>query len=242
MSENPSVVEREKDIERFLGSTVPRYLTYAVLALAFGLIALISWAICNGVDFLEDPFYMKYQLITCTVFLCEYFYRLIISTEKKRYFFWALPFLFISIPYLNIIANLGISVPRDLLVYLCFIPILRGLFALIMVVTYVADSLVTTVFASYVVVLVPVVYMSGLIFYIAEYSVNSAVKNFWYAQWWAGMSVTTIGCYINPVTNTGMILGLMLSLLGIVMFPLFTVYLGEVIRIYSHKPADKAQS
>ncbi len=88
-------------------------------------------------------------------------------------------------------------------------------------------------------VLLPVVYMSGLVFYIAEHAVNPGIRNFWYALWWAGMSVTTIGCYINPVTATGMILGFVLSLLGIVMFPLFTVYFGNLIQNYEKKLKEK---
>lgn len=235
MSQDKTISDDRKTDSTIWGSTVPRLLNYTVLVLAFGLIAFISWDTSNGVDFLENTLYMKYQFVTCLVFLAEYFYLFFISKHKFRFLIFAFPFLFISIPYLNMIEYFGIDVPHDILVYLCFIPILRGLFALIMVVTYVSKTVATTVFASYVVVLVPIVYMSGLVFYIAEQHVNAAIKNFWYALWWSGMSVTTIGCYINPVTATGMILGFVLSLLGIIMFPLFTIYLGEVIRLYSHK-------
>lgn len=221
------------------GNTVPKFLNCLVLVLAFGLIAFISWDTSKGEDFLENPTYMTYQFITCLVFLAEYFYLFALSRHKARFLLFAFPFLFIAIPYLNIVEFLGLDVPRDLLVYLCFIPILRGLFALIMVVTYISKNITTTVCASYVLVMVPVVYMSGLVFYIAEHSINPGIKNFWYALWWAGMSVTTIGCDINPITATGMILAFVLSLLGIIMFPLFTVYFGNLIQNYEKKLKEK---
>lgn len=218
---------------------VPKFMNYLVLVLACGLIGFISWDTYNGTDFLENQAYMTYQFITCIVFLAEYFYLLAISGHKLRFLIFSLPFLFIAIPYLNIVEFLNINVPHDLLIYLCFIPILRGIFALIMVVTYISKNITTTVCASYVLVMVPVVYMSGLIFYIAEHAINPGIKNLWYALWWAGMCVTTIGCDINPVTATGMILSFILSLLGIIMFPLFTVYFGDIIQNYNKKLKDR---
>lgn len=223
------------DKSEFWKSTLPKYLNFFVLALAFGLIAFISWDTYNGTDYLENDVYMSYQLLACFFFLAEYFYRFIISAHKLRFIFWAMPFLLISIPYLNIIEFYGFNVSHEVLVYFCFVPILRGLIALVMVVAYVTENLSTTVFAAYALVLVPVVYMSGLVFYVAEKDVNPAIKSLWYALWWAGMNVTTIGCYINPATNTGMFLGFFLSLLGIIMLPLFTVYFGNVVSKYSHK-------
>lgn len=223
------------DKSEFWNVSLPKYLNYFVLVLAFGLIAFISWDTYKGADYLENDVYMGYQLVACIFFLAEYFYRFIISSHKLRFIFWAMPFFLISIPYLNIIEYFDFNVSHEVLVYFCFVPILRGLIALVMVVAYVTENLSTTVFAAYALVLAPVVYMSGLIFYVAEKDVNPAIKSLWYAMWWAGMNVTTIGCYINPVTSTGMILGLLLSLLGIIMLPLFTVYFGNVVSKYSHK-------
>lgn len=230
----------------FWSEKLPRFLNFLVLILSFGLIAFISFDTYRGVDYLENSTYMEYQFYVCLVFLAEYLYRFIISKHKLRFFVLSFPFLFISIPYLNIIEHYDLLVSHELLSYICFIPIVRGIVALVMVVTYVTENLATTVFASYLLVLVPVIYMSGLIFYVAEKAVNPAIKNFWYAQWWSGMNASTVGCYINPVTPIGMILGLILSLLGLIMFPLFTVYFGQMITMYSHRlkapaPGQKQQ-
>lgn len=219
----------------FWSEKLPRFLNFLVLVLSFGLIAFISIDTYRGVDYLENSTYMEYQFYVCLVFLAEYLYRFIISKHKLRFFVLSFPFLFISIPYLNIIEQYNLLVSHELLSYICFIPIVRGIVALVMVVTYVTETLASTVFASYLLVLVPIIYMSGLIFYVAEKAVNPAVKNFWYAQWWSGMNASTVGCYINPVTPIGMILGLVLSLLGLIMFPLFTVYFGQMITMYNRK-------
>lgn len=219
----------------FWSETLPQFLNFLVIILSLGLIAFISWDTFQDVDYLENATYMKYQFAVCMVFLAEYFYRLWMSKHRLRFVFWTIPFLIISVPWLNIISYFQISVSHEALAYFCFIPIVRGLVALVMVVTFVTKTLSSTLFSAYVLVLAPIVYMSGLIFYVAEKAMNPALKNFWYALWWAGMNVTTIGCDINPMTYTGMVLSFILSLLGIIMFPLFTVYLGDVVQMYSKK-------
>lgn len=241
--DNAEIAGAERDVRHiFWFQTLPLAINYLVLILSLGLIAFISWDTFKGVDYLENNLYMTYQLIVCMFFLLEYFYRIIISKHKVRFFFLAFPFLLISIPYLNIIEHYQIAVNHELLIYLCFIPIVRGLVALVMVVSYITKRMVTTVFMSYIFVIIPAVYMSALIFYVAEKDINVAVKNFWYALWWAGMSVTTIGCYINPVTGTGMVIGFFLSLMGLIMLPLFTVYSGDVLNVFTGKSSSTHKS
>lgn len=224
----------------FWSGPAPKILNYLVLILAVGLIAFISWDTYRGVDYLENPVYMHYQFVVCIIFLIEYVYRFVISRHKLRFLFVAFPYLLISIPYLNIIEFYNLNIHPELLHFLCAVPIFRGLVALIMVVNYIAKKISTTVFMSYLLVLIPTVYMSSLLFYVAEKHVNTAVKNLWYAFWWAGMNVTTIGCDINPMTPTGMVLGFILSLLGIIMLPLFTVYFGQVIQMYDNIKIKKS--
>lgn len=239
MAENTGANLVCKTDSGFWSKTAPKYLNYLVLVLSLLLIAIISWDTYTGLDFLEDAFYMRFQFCTCLVFIVEFFYRLAISRHKTRFFFFGLPFLFISIPYLNIIEFFQMDVSRAWLIYFCFIPILRGLVALIMVVTYVTANFTTTVFMSYTIVLVPIVYMGGLLFYIAEKDINHGLVNLWYGIWWSAMTFTTVGCDINPLTATGMILGFIISLLGIIMLPLFTVYFGDMVKLYSDKVKAK---
>ncbi len=221
--------------KRFWSKTVPNWLNITVLILSAGLIGFISWDTYLGKNFLEDKVYMSYQFIVCLFFLGDIFFRFFISRRKGRYLLISIPFLLISLPYLNLIQYYGITISPEDLYIVRFIPIVRGLVALTMVVTYASENLTTTVCTSYLLILITVVYMSGLVFYMEEKAVNPAVKNLWYAVWWAGMNTTTLGCNINPQTGIGMALGLMLSVFGILMFPLFTVYFGALLQQYSHK-------
>ena len=223
----------------FWGKALPHSLNILTIVLSFGLIAFISFDTFKGVDYLENPLYMKYQYYVCLVFLAEYLYRFITSKHKLRFFIISFPFLFISIPYLNLIEQYDITVSHELLSYICFIPIVRGIVALVMVVNYLSENLASTVFVSYIIVLVPFIYMSGLIFYVAEKAVNPDVENFWNALWWAGMNASTVGCYINPATPMGKVLSLILSLVGLIMFPLFTVYFGQMVTAYNNKLKGK---
>lgn len=219
----------------FWSQTFPKWLNILMVVLSFGLIGVISYDVYFGIDFLENTFYMNFQLAVCIVFILEFFYRLFVAKRTLIHLILYFPFLLISIPYLNLIEYFHLTVSSDALSFIRFIPMIRGMAALTIVLSYATRSLTTTVLASYVLVLLTIVYMSGLIFYIEEYPLNPNLKNFWYAMWWSGMNVTTIGCFINPITPVGMALGLLLSLCGIIMFPLFTVYFGAVIQKYSHK-------
>ncbi len=50
------------------------------------------------------------------------------------------------------------------------------------------------------------------------------------ALWWAFMDVTTVGSNIYAVTPTGKILSVVLAALGMMMFPIFTVYVTSLVQ------------
>ena len=57
------------------------------------------------------------------------------------------------------------------------------------------------------------------------------------ALWWAFMDVTTVGSNIYAVTATGKTLSVVLAALGMMMFPIFTVYVTHLVQQTSrHKP------
>ena len=82
---------------------------------------------------------------------------------------------------------------------------------------------------TYLVTLIATVYFSSLVFYVFEHGVNSGVKNYDDALWWAAMDVTTIGSNIVAVTPVGRVLSVILAVVGIMMFPVFTVYVTSLI-------------
>lgn len=74
-----------------------------------------------------------------------------------------------------------------------------------------------------------ITYFSSLIFFQREHGINPDIDNYWTALWWSAMNLTTVGCYINPMTLAGKILAVVLPICGMIMFPLFTVYLTNYV-------------
>ena len=78
-------------------------------------------------------------------------------------------------------------------------------------------------------------YFAALIFYDYEIEVNPALHDFGDAIWWASMNLTTVGADIFAVTAVGKILTVLLPTLGMMMFPIFTVYITNLIQQSNQK-------
>ena len=89
---------------------------------------------------------------------------------------------------------------------------------------------ITSLFMSYIVIMLMIVYFCSLIFFKFEQAVNPQVDTYWTSLWWAAMNMSTVGCYINPVTDTGRVLAVVLPISGMIIFPLFTVYLTDYVK------------
>lgn len=63
-----------------------------------------------------------------------------------------------------------------------------------------------------------------------EHDTNPLVAHYTDALWWAFMDVTTVGSNIYAVTATGKILSVVLAALGMMMFPIFTVYVTNLVQ------------
>ena len=85
-------------------------------------------------------------------------------------------------------------------------------------------------FVSYLTMLLATVYFSSLAFSVLEHKVNPLVHSYGDALWWAFMDVTTVGSNIIAVTVTGRVLSVLLAALGMMMFPIFTVYITNLIQ------------
>lgn len=71
-----------------------------------------------------------------------------------------------------------------------------------------------------------------------EQKVNPEVKDYSDALWWAFMDVTTVGSNIIAITPTGRILSVLLAALGMMMFPIFTVYVTSLVQSANKKKED----
>lgn len=71
--------------------------------------------------------------------------------------------------------------------------------------------------------------------FVIEQKVNPEVKDYNDALWWAFMDVTTVGSNIIAITPTGRILSVLLAALGMMMFPIFTVYVTSLVQSANKK-------
>ncbi|MDE6342508.1 MAG: potassium channel family protein [Muribaculaceae bacterium] len=208
---------------------VKTIMNMVVLLLSATLIVWISIDTFNNVEILTNVRYMHFQFWVCLVFIIDFFVGLWYAEKKRRYFWQHLLFLIISIPYLNLIDYFGLQLGPEANYYIRFIPLMRGALAFAIVVSYVSSNAVTSLFSSYITIMLFIVYFASLIFYQMENPVNPQINTYWTALWWAAMNMSTVGCYINPVTVTGKVVAVILPITGMIIFPLFTVYLTNYV-------------
>ena len=220
---------------------VRRMMNLIVLALSVLLIVWISIDTFNRTDLLTSHSYMTFQFWVCIVFILDFFVELGFSDDKGRFFRHRLLFLLLSIPYLNIISMLNMHLSSEALYFIRFVPLARGALALAIVIGYVSSNAITSLFISYLSIMVLVGYFCSLIFYQREAGVNPDVDTYWTALWWSAMNMTTVGCSIAPMTVAGKIVAVVLPVCGMVVFPLFTVYLTDYVTRAVKRAKDKTE-
>lgn len=201
-----------------------------VIVMSVLLIAYASYEILNNVVLDSAQRYLSFQLVVCVVFIISLIADLCISEYKLKFLIRNFFFFMVSVPYLNIIYGLGLTVSENVYTYIRFVPLVRSAFALAMVVGYLSKNRLTSLFWSYVTVLLACVYFSSLIFYSVESPVNPAINNFETVIWWSFMNVITLGAPVEPVTIVGRWIYVFLGFLGISIMPLVTVYVGNMIK------------
>ncbi len=136
---------------------------------------------------------------------------------------------------------MDIHLSHDALYFVRFIPLARGALALSIVISYLSSNAVTSLFMSYLVIMILVAYFCSLIFYQREAGVNPQVNSYWTALWWSAMNLSTVGCDISPVTVSGKIVAVILPITGMVIFPLFTVYLTDYVTRQLKKGREESE-
>lgn len=200
-----------------------------VILLSAGLIVWISFDTFRHGNILENHGYMTYQFWVCIFFMLDFFIGLRKAEKKSRYFWTQIWMFLLSIPYLNIVNFFDLHLHEQLVNFLRFIPLARGGLAVFIVMRYINSNAISSLFLAYIVIMVFSCYFCSLVFYQAEYLANPMVKSYWSSLWWSAMNLTTVGCNIEPVTTVGKIVAVFLPVIGMVIFPLFTVYLTNLV-------------
>lgn len=202
------------------------------LAIFASLLLLLSLSldIVHRKSYTLSPMVEELQLVVCMIFIIDYIVQTMMSRNPKRYFWRNIVLLLVSLPYLNLMEWGGADLPKGVYIFLKCLPMVRGAVGIYMLIKYITPSRVSAIMWSYIVLIVLVTYISSLVFYAYEEVVNHAVKGFGTALWWAGLNVTTVGAPLFAVTPIGKILTVLLPGLGMVLFPLLTVYVTHLVQ------------
>ncbi len=210
-----------------------------VLIASIGLIVLISWDSFHNISFLASQQYMNIQFWICMFFIFDIVVEFFIYPRKWHYVLTHIFFLLVSIPYINIIAYYGIELNPEMQYLIRFVPMIRAGYVLALVLGVLFSNKISGLFATYLGLLIATVYFASLMFFIEEHYINPGVSTYWSALWWAFMDVTTVGCNINCITPTGKVLGVILAAEGLILFPVFTVYITNSLSQRSVRDAAK---
>ena len=172
---------------------------------------------------------MTLQFIVCSIALIDIWLHWREAHFSAQFLWRNIVWILLSIPYLNFARWFGVHMSNETLLILKAIPLIRGFWSVGTVVGWLAKKPVRHLFFAYLFAVLVFTYFSALLFYNYELGVNPKVTNFGNSLWWAWMGVTTVGAEIFPVAAIGKFLAVCLPALGMVMFPLFTIYMSDVI-------------
>lgn len=216
------------------------WLNSFVLIGSLMIIASLSYDILTAGHYRPDtPLTLRIQLFVCSIFIVDFFVRLIIADRKWRFVRRNMLLLIFSIPFLNIIRFEHLGVPAEIHYLIGFLPLLRGGFGLIIITRWFTKRSATSLVVSYLSILAAMTYFASLIFFVAEKGSNSLVSSYWDALWWACMDLTTVGSNIIATTTIGKIMSVILAGMGMMMLPIFTVYITDRV-VISKNERDQA--
>ena len=215
------------------GSSLRRMIN---LIAGIALLVGVSVEVLTGNHHTYSEWYMWLQLVVCIIFIIDFASALVARDAKHNYYILNLLSLIVSIPYLNILGWLDVPLDRGVAVTVAALPLLRSFVAMGVVVKWFINGKANRLFGAYLFTVVCFTYLAALMFFDYEVGVNEKLNGFGNALWWAWMNVTTVGAAIFPVTAVGKVLAVLLPALGMMFFPIFTIY---VTNMYDIKQSDK---
>lgn len=164
----------------------------------------------------------------CIIFIIDFFALMIHSPQPLHFLYRNGIVLLLSIPYHTIFDWMGYSAGHSEQMAMSGIVMLRAVMALYITLRWLIARRTTRLLWAYIATVAVCTYFAALFFYEYEAPVNSALHGFGDALWWACMNVTTVGAEIFPVTAIGKIICVVLPIIGMAMFPVFTVYVTSL--------------
>ncbi|MDE6073563.1 MAG: two pore domain potassium channel family protein [Muribaculaceae bacterium] len=205
------------------------FLHILVLAASCIMIVWITRSTLRSMSFLVDSAYLKFQFWVCVLFMIDIAVEWYYSPKKLKYLIGHSLFILISIPYLNIIDYFGIHLPGEVMYLLRFVPMIRAGYVLALVSGALTENRSLSIFWVYMIWVIASIYIGALLFFVEEHFINPQVDTIWTSLWWAALDMTTVGSNINAMTATGKTIAVILSAEGLMLFPVFTVYVTNAV-------------
>ena len=201
-------------------------------AFVLSLLLVISISIDTfaGTPFYNDTNYLDLQFWICILLIILFSIEVYNAEHSWQYFGNHFLFLLLIIPYLTLFDWFDVTLSSEMEFLFRFIPLIRGYIAFTIIAYGLLRDLTAGLLITYIVILFSFIYYSSLIFYVLVANVNPMVHNFWDCLWYSCMTATTAGCSIQAVTTVGKVISVLLSLSGMMLLPVFTVYLTDIIR------------
>lgn len=211
-----------------------------VLAASVAMVIWVSEETLENKSFLTDHKYMHFQFLVCLLFLFDIAAEWIITPKGKwKYLCTHLLFIIVSIPYLNILQWANITLPAHIMYLIKLVPLIRAGYVLVMVSETFTSRKSLNMLWVYITWVAVTVYFAAMMFFVEEHYVNPQVDTFWTALWWAFLEMTTCGTNIATLTPTGKVLGFVLSVEGLTLFPVFTVYITNAVLKFAKSDTNK---
>ena len=195
-----------------------------VVVLSVVLLYAVTYDTLHSVSLLTDSRYLTLQFWICIFFIFEVLVEWAVRPHKLRRILPTLGLIAVCIPYITFVHHFGWHVSVEVYYLLRVMPIVRAATVLVVMWGIMEKNWVTGMFGSYIIILTITLYVLSLLFYVEEHLVNPDVYSYWQSLWYSFMQMNTCGSNISPVTTAGKAIGVVLSVEGLIVFPVFTVF------------------
>lgn len=197
------------------------------LAASVILLAGISFEVTGGDRSGFTERYRALQLVVCSIFFITAIFRLLIPQCRREHWLRDTIFALASLPYIDILEWSGVDIAHRSQRLMAFAPVVISIMATVVIIEWLIDGRKKRLMVAYILTVIMFTYISALAFYDCEIGINSHLRSFGDALWWACMNVTTVGAEIFPVTAAGKVICVLLPVVGMMFFPVFTVYISD---------------
>ncbi len=224
-------IRRElNDTYRLIMKHVLQILNVTVILGSVAIIVFMSLEILSPRLIHNDQSAVTFHFFISMLFLFDFFVRMGRAKRKVRFFFRNFLFFMVSLPFLSFITWFDWNVDQSTQLIVRYLPFFRAIYGFMMVFRYLTRSRITNLFYTYLVLVLATTYFCSLLFFAVEKGVNPDILSFDDALWWALMDMTTCGSNIVPTTAVGRVIAVVLAASGMMLFPIFTVFITNIFK------------